>query len=50
MFDREIIVDALKRANGNTAAASRDLQTTGRILRYRIRQLGIDPKSFARTR
>lgn len=50
MFEREIMVDALKRANGNTGAASRDLETTGRILRYRIQQLGIDPKAFARTR
>jgi Nif-specific regulatory protein len=49
LFERDIIVDALKRANANVAAASRDLKTTGRILRYRIKQLGIDPKRYARS-
>ena len=42
LFEREIIVDAIKRSNGNMAAAARDLGTTARILRYRGRNLGID--------
>jgi len=50
LFERDLIVDALKRTNGNVAAASRDLKTTSRILRYRLKQLGVDPKRFARTR
>ncbi len=50
LFERDILVDALKRANGNVAAASRDLKTTARILRYRIKQLGVDPKRYTRSR
>jgi Nif-specific regulatory protein len=50
LFERDIVVDALKRAGGNVAAASRDLKTTPRILRYRINQLTIDPKRYARSR
>ncbi|MHC4561233.1 MAG: sigma 54-interacting transcriptional regulator [Planctomycetota bacterium] len=50
LFERDIIVDALKRAGGNMASASRDLKTTPRILRYRVKQLNIDPKRYARSR
>ncbi|NLF22632.1 MAG: sigma 54-interacting transcriptional regulator [Lentisphaerae bacterium] len=45
-YEREIIVDALKKHQGSGAAAARFLQTTPRILNYRIRQLGIDPKAY----
>ena len=45
-YEREIIVDALKKHRGNAAAAARFLQTTARIMNYRIRQLGIDHKSY----
>ncbi len=45
-YEREIVVDALKKHHGNGAAVSRFLQTTPRILNYRIRQLGIDPKAY----
>ena len=44
-YEREIIVDALKKHRGNVAAAARHLQTTQRIVGYKIRQLGIDPKA-----
>ncbi len=47
MFERDIIVDALKRAGGNMAEASRDLRTTPRIMRYKIQQLKIDPSRYA---
>ena len=46
-YEREIIVDALKKTRGNAAAAARVLQTTQRILNYRIRQLGVVPKRYA---
>ncbi len=49
LVERDIIVDALKRSNGNMSAAARDLATTARILRYRVRQLGIDHMRFRRT-
>ena len=40
-FERDLIVDALKRHAGNAAAAARELGTTSRIIRYRVRVLGI---------
>ncbi len=46
LFQRDIIVDALKRGGGNMASAARDLGTTPRILRYKIRQLGIDWRRY----
>ncbi len=50
MFERDIIVDALKRTSGNVAASARELETTGRILRYRLKAFGIDHKRYARGR
>jgi len=48
LFERDIIVDALKRSNGNLAAAARDLGSTARIIRYKVSQLGIDPDRYCR--
>jgi Nif-specific regulatory protein len=48
LFEGDVIVDALKRTEGNMAAAARDLGTTARILRYRVKAMGIDPKRYAR--
>ncbi len=48
LYERDIIVDAMKRADGNMAAAARDLGTTSRIIRYKISNLGIDSKKFSR--
>jgi len=48
LFERDIIVDALKRSNGNISAAARDLGTTARILGYKIKKLGIDYRRFRR--
>ncbi len=48
LFERDIIVDALKRTGGNMAAAARDMKTTSRVLRYRVKQLAIEPKHYAR--
>jgi Nif-specific regulatory protein len=45
-YEREILVDALKKHRGNAAAVARFLQTTQRIINYRIRQLGVEPKSY----
>jgi len=45
-YEREILVDALKKHRGNAAAAARFLQTTQRIVNYRIRLLGIEPKAY----
>jgi len=45
-FERDIIVDALKRCNGNLTAAARDLKTTPRIIGYKVKALGIDHKRY----
>ncbi|MBM4143437.1 MAG: GAF domain-containing protein [Lentisphaerae bacterium] len=45
-YEREIIVDALKKHRGNAAAAARELQTTPRIINYRIRNLGLVPRKY----
>ena len=48
VFERDIIVDALKRSNGSMSAAAKDLGTTPRIIRYKTAQLGIDYRRFRR--
>ena len=45
-YERELIIDALKRTRGNAAAAARQLETTQRILNYRIKHLAIQPKNY----
>lgn len=42
LLERELIVDALKAARGNVAAAARDLGITPRMARYKIDKLEID--------
>ena len=46
LFERDIVVDALKRCNGNLAATARDLKTTARIIGYKVKDLGIDYKRY----
>jgi Nif-specific regulatory protein len=46
LFERDLIIDGLKRCNGNLAAAARDLKTTARIIRYKVKELGIDYKRY----
>lgn len=43
-YEREILVEALKNAQGNMAKAARVLGTTTRIFSYRIQNLNIDPR------
>ena len=45
-YERELIIDALKKHRGNAAAAARELQATQRIINYRVRHLHIQPKSY----
>jgi Nif-specific regulatory protein len=40
-FEREILIEAMKNAGGNMTAAARALETTPRILAYRLNQLGL---------
>jgi Nif-specific regulatory protein len=48
LFTRDLIVDGLKRCDGNLAAAARDLATTPRIIRYKVKELGIDYRRYRR--
>lgn len=41
-FEREIIINALKKTNGNATAAAKYLQATPRIILYKIKKLGLD--------
>ena len=47
-FERSLIIEALKRSNGNLAAAARDMRTTARIVRYKVEELGIDNKQYSK--
>jgi Nif-specific regulatory protein len=49
LYERDIIVDALKRCNGSIASASRDLGSTPRIIGYKVKDLDIDYKRYRRT-
>jgi Nif-specific regulatory protein len=49
LYERDIIVDALKRCNGSIAASARDLGTTARIIGYKVKELDIDYKRYKRT-
>jgi Nif-specific regulatory protein len=41
-YEHDILVEALKRSNGNLSAAARELGTTARIIRYKVSKHGID--------
>src|ERR1700681_1699835 len=45
-YERDLIQDALKTSRGNRAKAARLLDTTERILNYKIKTLGIDYQRF----
>src|SRR5215203_2412602 len=45
-FEKAMIQDTLKSTRGNIAKAARQLDSTERILAYKIRNYGIDPKRF----
>jgi len=47
-YEKEIIIDALKKYRGNAAASARHLNTTQRIINYRIKKLGIQPENCKR--
>ncbi|MGH7534845.1 MAG: sigma-54 interaction domain-containing protein, partial [Gemmatimonadales bacterium] len=45
-FESNLIQDALKSTRGNRARAARLLSTTERILGYKLKRYGIDPRRF----
>jgi Nif-specific regulatory protein len=47
-FERDLIQDALKSTRGNIAQAARMLDSTERILGYKIGKYRLEPKRFKR--
>ncbi|HEY6211856.1 MAG TPA: helix-turn-helix domain-containing protein, partial [Vicinamibacterales bacterium] len=45
-FERDLIQDALKTTRGNRAKAARLLDTTERILNYKVKNLSVDVRRF----
>ncbi|MBI2440571.1 MAG: sigma 54-interacting transcriptional regulator [Lentisphaerae bacterium] len=45
-YERELIVDALKKFRGNVTAVARHLRTTKRIVHYKIRRLSVEPRHY----
>jgi len=45
-FEKAMIQDTLKSTRGNMAKAARQLDSTERILAYKVRNYGIDPRRF----
>ncbi|MGE4055749.1 MAG: sigma 54-interacting transcriptional regulator [Vicinamibacterales bacterium] len=45
-FEKDLIQDALKTTRGNRAKAARLLDSTERVLNYKVRKYGIDVKRF----
>ena len=45
-FERDLIIDTLKSTSGNIAGAARQLESTERILGYKIKKYGIDTIRF----
>ena len=47
-YERDLITDALKSTRGNMAATARQLGSTQRIIGFKVRRYGIEPKKYAR--
>jgi Nif-specific regulatory protein len=45
-FEKDLIQDALKTTRGNRAKAARLLDTTERVLNYKVRKYTIDVRRF----
>ena len=48
-FESELLIDALKRYNGNKSKVAKALKTTTRIIGYKLDQFQIDPNNFKST-
>jgi len=47
-YEKDLLIDALKAVRGNRAKAARLLDSTERIIGYKLRKYGIDPTRFRR--
>lgn len=45
-FEKDLIIDGLKKNNGNQTKTAKYLDTSLRIINYKIHQYNIDPKNF----
>lgn len=45
-YERELIVAALKKHNGNMSAAARDLGLSPRVIHYKVNKLSLNPNDF----
>ncbi|MBM9519428.1 sigma 54-interacting transcriptional regulator [Desulforhopalus vacuolatus] len=45
-FEKELIIEGLKRNNGNQTKTAKDLETSLRIINYKIHQYNINPRSY----
>ncbi len=45
-FEKELIIEGLKRNNGNQTKTAKDLDTSLRIINYKIHRYSINPKNF----
>lgn len=48
LLEKDMIIDALKCSHGNVSAAARQLGITPRMVRYKIKKLGIDSRQFVK--
>jgi Nif-specific regulatory protein len=46
IFERELIIDALKSNRGNMRKAAQALDTTERIVGYKVKRHGIHPRQY----
>jgi Nif-specific regulatory protein len=44
--EKEMIIEALKKVNGNRSRAAEELEITPRIINYKIEKYGIEPRRF----
>ena len=45
-FEKEIIIEGLKKNNGNQTKTAKFLDTSLRIINYKIHQYNIDPRQY----
>ena len=50
IYEREILIEALKRTGGNVSKAAANLGTTARIFGYKAKKLGIDYHKYRRNK
>ncbi len=47
LMESAVLLDALKKRNGNVCAVAREIGITPRMVRYKLKNLSIDPRQFA---